>query len=346
MFTLITQGSFKSTGVGVNIPLPSSADYFVTFNETQAGTTQTPGRGFKFEWFGNPLMASDSAYEWFKTNATNAVNMNLVTSGGFTYVQSQPTAEAPFVGTAITNASPAVASGFSGLPYNNGDRVVLYNTIGMEIIGGMSFTVSSVSPTGFTLIGLPAAGFAAPATAVTARRVPLYNSMLPQFAYITAISQAAQGVVTLSIDPTNIFYVGQKLVFQIPSSYGMTQLNTNQLPGTQDLPVIVTAVNSATYQLTINVNTTNFTPFAFPASTGSPTTPLFATVAPAGSSTQFDPIAQTFTGYNFNLQPFRSSTFIPYMHLAAGAQSPAGSNNDVITWQAYKCEATQYGNGT
>ena len=340
--TLLVQGSFTSAGVPVNIPVPASADYFVTFNQTQAATTQATGRGIKFEWFGNPSMAANSAYETYKTNSSNALNYNLVTTGGFNYYTSYPQPEAPFVGSAITAATPAVASGFTGLPYNNGDRVVLYNTTGMAQIGGMSFTVSSVSTTGFTLLGLPAAGFAAAATAVTARRIFAYNQVLPEFMYVTAISQAAQAVVTVSCDPTNIIYVGQKLVFQIPSSFGMTQLNTSQEAGTQDLAAVVTAVNYAAYQFTINVNTTNFTAFAFPASTLSPTAPLFATVAPQGSSTQYNAALQTYTGYNFNLQPFRSSTEFPLMNLQAGAQSPAGSSGDTILWQAWKAPVTQY----
>lgn len=340
--TLLVQGSFVSAGVPVNIPVPAASDYFVTFNETQAATTQTPGRGVKFEWYSNPSMTSNSAYETLKSDGTNVLNMTKVSSGGFNYLTSYPQPEAPFVGTAITNASPAVASGFTGLPYNNGDRVVLYNTTGMEIIGGMSFTVSSTSSTGFTLLGLPAAGFSAAATAVTARRIYLYNQVLPEFMYVTAISQAAQAVVTVSVDPTNLVYVGQKLVFQIPKSFGMVELNTNNQPGTQDLPAVVTAVNAGAYQFTINVNTTGFTAFAFPASTLSPTAPAFATVAPAGSSTQYDPILQTYTGYNFNLQPFRSSQQFPLMNLQAGAQSPAGSTGDVIVWQSWKAPVTQY----
>lgn len=339
--TIFVQGSFKSTGVPVNIPLPQGADYFVTFNQTQAATTQSTGRGIKFEWFANPSMATNAAYETFKTNSTNALNYNLVTTGGFNYYAGYPQPEAPFTGTAITAASPAVASGFTGLPYNNGDRVVLYNTTGMEIIGGMQFSVSSVSTTGFTLLGLPAAGFASAATNVIARRISPFNQVLPEFMYVTAISQAAQAQVTTSTINTNVIYVGQKLVFQIPTSFGMTQLNSNSQPGTQDIPYVVTSIIDA-YNFTINVNTTGFTPFAFPASTLSPTAPLFATVAPAGSSTQYDPIAQTFTGYNFNLQPFRSAQEFPLMNLQAGAQSPAGSNNDIIVWQAWKAPVSQY----
>ena len=351
-FTLLTQGSFQSTGVGVNIELQSSADYFTAFNQTQAATTQATGRGFKFDWYGNPSMANNSAYEWFKTNSTNAVNMNLVTTGGFTYITSYPQPEAAFVGAAITAPSPAVASGLTSLPYSNGDRVVLYNTTGMAQIGGMAFTISSASSTGFTLTGLPAVGFAAPATAVTARRVAPFAAVIPSFLYVTAISQASSAQVTVSTASTTatggtgLIYVGQKLVFQIPSSFGMVQLDTNNLPGTQDLPVVVTSIVDA-YNFTININTTAFTAFAFPASTASPTSPLFATVAPAGSSTQFNPTLQTYTGYDINRSPFRSSISAqtPYMHLEAGAQSPAGSSGDIIVWQAWKAEATQYYSG-
>ena len=186
---------------------------------------------------------------------------------------------------------------------------------------------------------------AAAATAVKARRIYQYNQMLPEFMYVTAISQASQAVVTVSVDPTNLVYVGQKLVFQIPQSFGMTELTTAGSPGTQDLPAVVTAVNYAAYQFTINVNTSAYTPFAFPASTLSPTTPLFATVAPAGSSTQYIPSLQTFTGYDFTRQPFRSSQQFPLMNLQAGAQSPAGSSGDLIVWQAWKAPVTVYSPG-
>jgi hypothetical protein len=338
-FTIMTQGSFLSTGVPVNVNLPSSADYFKTINMTQLALTPTPGVGFMFEWYGNPSFASNSAIEWSKTSASNATNVSLITSGGFNYVPAYPAPGLPVIGTAITNASPAVVTMTN--TFNNGDRVVLYNTTGMLQIGGMEFTVSSVSGSGFTLLGLPAAGFATPATAVTARKVAPYNQMLPEFLYVTAITQAAQAVVTVSVDPTNVVYVGQKLTFQIPPDFGMVQLNNNMQP--QNLAATVTAVNAAAYQFTINVNTTNYTPFAFPASTASPTAPLFATVSPSGSSTQYNPVLQTFTGYNFNLQPFRSSLFLPYMQLLAGANSPAGVAGDTIVWQAWKDDSNFYG---
>jgi hypothetical protein len=86
------------------------------------------------------------------------------------------------------------------------------------------------------------------------------------------------------------------------------------------------------------VNTTGYTAFAFPLSSGSPTTQLFATVAPAGQSATFNPITNVTTGYDFTKVPFHSGLFIPYMLVPAGAASPGGSAADVIIWQAYKME--------
>jgi hypothetical protein len=333
-FTIYNQGSFLSTGVAKNIPVPSGADYFRVTNLTQMATTQATGRGVIFEWFSNPSFVTGGALEIKKTNNTDVLNGVMVATGGFTYVTAPPPPEAAYVGTDISNATPAVASGFGALPYVDGDNVVLYGTTGMLQIGGCVFTISTNIGTGFTLLGLAAAGFAAPATAVTARRVSPYAPVLPEFFYVSAISQAANAVVTVTQDPTRSVYVGQKLVFQIPSSFGMTEINGIQ--------ATVVAVNYGAYQFTINVNTTAFTAFAWPASTTSPTGPLFATVAPAGCTTQYSPALQTYTGYDFNKQPFRSSQFYPYMHLAAGAQSPAGSTGDTIVWEVGKMEAPEY----
>jgi hypothetical protein len=208
----------------------------------------------------------------------------------------------------------------------------LFNTTGMLQIAGMAFTISSVSGSQFTLLGLNASGFATAATAVTARKINKMMPVEPRFLYVTGITQATQGVVTVS--EAHNYVVGQKVEFSIPGSFGMVQLNNYYLP--QNAPPVITAVT--TYTFTINVNTTNFTAFAFPLSTQSPVAALFATVASAGQSTQFNPITGVQTGYNFQYVPFHSGNFVPYMYLPAGAQSPGGAANDVIVWQAYKME--------
>lgn len=329
-FTIVTQGSFTSTGVGVKVPLPSSADYFVVKNLTQLATTQATGRGVMFEWYGDGLVAADNAIEWKKTNSTDALNMVLATSGGFTYVTQSPVVEAQAANaiTAITAASPAVVTQTN--TYTDGDIVRLYSTTGMLQIGGMDFQISSSSGSGYTLTGLRASGFAAPGTAGFTRRISKNAAVDPQFLFVTEITKATSAVVRVSRDPTPYYAVGMKLRFSVPASFGMSEING--LTGT------ITALSAANYTMTVDIDSTAFTTFAFPASTSSPTAALFATVAPAGAQTSYDPTTQVQTGYNFTVQPFHSGNFTPYIFLSAGAQSPAGSTGDVIVWQAYKME--------
>jgi len=328
-FTIMTQGSFTSTGVGQKINLPSSADYFRVQNLTQLATTQATGRGVMFEWY-NGLTADDNAIKWSKTNSTSAMNLSLATSGGFTYVTTSPIVEPQAANaiTAITAAGPAVVSQTN--TYSEGDFLRIYNTTGMLQISGMIFQISSVSGSGYTLTGLDASGFAAPGTAGNTRRVSKYAAVEPEYLYITDISQAQQAVVTFSVDPSLFYVVGMKMYFSVPSSFGMAEMN--RLTGT------IVDVDSTNYQVTVDINSSAFTAFAFPASTASPTAQLWAVAAPAGAQTSYDPNTMVQTGYNFTLQPFHTGQFTPYMFLAAGAQSPAGSANDIIAWQAFKQE--------
>lgn len=322
-FTIKTGGSFVSTGAAQQINVPSSCDKFVVKNLTQLATTQATGRGVGFEFY-PATMAADSAIEEYKTNSTDALNKTVVTSGGFTYVQAAPQIGPAVVGTAITAANPAVVTMTN--TFSNGQRVRLYNTTGMLQIAGMDFTISSVSGSGFTLLGLDASGFAAPATAVTARVIPSVQPVEPEFLYITAISLAQEAVIETSVQ--HQYVVGQKIHLSVPSSFGMVEADQQQ--------VIITAVTA--YTITTDMDSSAFTAFAFPASSASPGAVLFATLAPAGQSTQVDPITGAQTGYNFTYAPFHTGQFVPYMLLAAGAQSPAGSSGDLIEWECEKYE--------
>lgn len=343
-FTILTQGSFTSTGAGVKIPVPSSADYFKVMNLTQLATTQATGRGFMFEWYGNGLVAPGAAIEWKKTDSTNAANMTLVTSGGFTYVTTSPVveAQAPNAITGITNANPAVVTQTN--TYSEGDFVRIYNTTGMAQIGGMVFQISSVSGSGYTLAGLPATssnGFAAAGTAGYTRRVSKFAAVDPEYLYITNISQATQAVVSTSVDPSAYYVVGAKIRLSVPSSFGMTQMDglTGKIVA---INAVAASSNIGAYNLTIDIDSSAFTAFAFPASSSSPTAPLFATLAPAGIKTEYNPVTGVQTGYEFQKNPFHTGQFTPYMYLAPGAQSPAGSSGDILVWQACKVEQTFY----
>lgn len=339
-FTIVTQGTFTQPATAVNqiVTLPSSIDYFKTINYTQMNLSGTVCVGG--EWFGGGISAQNDGIRWRK-GGSNIINMDLFStagaSNGFSYFTSYPDPQAALTGTTITNASPAVASVTN--TYSNGDQVVIYNSVGALMYSGMVFTISSVSGSNFTLLGLNTPGSAA--TAFTVRRVSPYPRVAPPFQFVTAITQATSAQVTTS--QINNFVVGQKLEFTIPGSFGMTQLNNFSQP--QSKPVIIQSIIDP-YNFTINVNTTGYTAFAFPTSASSPTAQLFATCAPAGQATTFNPITNVTTGYDFTKVPFRSGIFLPYMLLPAGANSPGGSAGDVIVYQGYKMEtATIGGNG-
>lgn len=329
-FTIIDGGTFTSDGAGKKINLPASADYMEVFNLTKLAAVN-PNAVTISRWYGQAFGAAASpAGGGVKTVKTTADLTSTYSSGGFTYVTVAPQIEAQAANaiTAITAANPAVVSQVNS--YSDGDIVYLYGTTGMLQIAGMPFQISSSSGAGYTLLGLNASGFAAPATAGYTRRVSKYAAVDPQFLYITAISKAAQAVVTLSVDPDPYYVVGNKLHFSVPSSFGMTQMD--QLTGT------IVDVDSATYSVTVDIDSSAFDTFAFPASSASPTARLFATVSPAGSQTSYDPNTGVQTGYEFIKTPFHTGQFTPYMYLAGGSNSPAGASNDVINWVAYKFE--------
>ncbi len=338
-FTIVTQGTYTqpATAVGQIIPLPSGCDYMKVTNLTQMQAA-SPTSCVGGEWFGGGLTSKNNGLRWRKAGSSAILIdqfSNSTATNGFTYVPTFPQPEAAVTGTTITNANPAVASATN--TYSNGDTVVIYNAVGMQQISGMTFTISSVSGSAFTLLGLNASGFSAGATSFQVRRVSAYTPVEPSFLYVTAVTQAAGAQVTVS--QANSVYLGQKLEFTVPGSFGMVQLNNFNQP--QSKPIVVTSIIDA-YNFTINIDTSNYTAFAFPASALSPTAQLFATIAPAGQSTQVNPITGVQTGYNFNQIPFHTGIFVPYMYLgvsAAGAStSIAGGNNDVIVWQCYKCE--------
>lgn len=344
-FTILDGGSFTSTGVGVKIPLPSSADYFRTWNVTQLATA-SPTAVVGGEWFGSKFgsgaSAANSGLRWKKAGSSAILIDSFSTStasDGFTYVTVNPyveTANASLI-TGITAANPAVVTQTN--TYSDGDYLRIYTTTGDLTIGGMVFQISSTSGSGYTLLGLANVsgnGLAAATSGVT-RRVSKFAAVDPEMLYITNISKASSAIVSTSVDPSAFYVVGMKVHFTVPSSFGMTEMS--QLTGT------ITAVNGASasgsigaYNLTVDIDSSAFTTFAFPASALSPTAALFATLSPAGTSTKFNPVTLVQTGYNFTKDPFHTGQFTPYMFLAGGASSPAGANADVINWMSYKLE--------
>lgn len=314
MGTVYVTGSFISKGVEEEINLPAGSDKFVVRNLTQEATTQTPGRGVKFEWFNNPSFAEGSQIVTSKAAGAAGLESVLATTGGFVYAKTEFFQGPAVTGTAITAATPAVVAMVN--TYSEGDVVALYGTTGMRQIAGMEFTISTVTGTAFTLAGLDSVGFSAPATAVIARKIAKQKSVAPFSNFITTITSGPQAVVTVS--KIHRYTVGQMLTFSVPTSFGMSEID-----GKTGRIVAVTD-----YTFTVDINSTPFSVFAFPEDSLVPVTQLFATVAPAGQRNE----------YNVTTVPFRTGNFVPHMVLPAGITSPAGSVDDVIVWESWKQE--------
>ncbi len=310
-FKEIASGSFTSDGTAKQIPLRSDFDFFETENHTQMATTQTTGRGVEFTW--RRGYADGSAAMISKEDTANTVTHEVITTGGFTRVdQSDQTlgvAKATS-GTDVTAAAPAVVT-VTGHGYSTGDRIRIYGTTSMLQIAGYDFTITRVDANSFQLTYLNASGFAAAATAGFVRKVPNNPIYSPATNRITGATATANMVVTLAV--THGLSVGQKLRLKGMEDFGMVEA--------EGLVGEITAVSTANNTVTLDIDSSGFTSFAFPTSAVAAAGVTPAHIVPFGDD------ASTLAGSVDNTAEI-------VMELGAGADGPAGSASDVIYWRA------------
>jgi hypothetical protein len=281
----LATGSFTSTGGAFNLNLPGEFDKFEIYNITDIGSA-VANTNVMYAQF-TSLMPAGSAILNKKTSgsATWQLTSMLAAGGlGFTPVfDSGSTAwsAANNTITGITAANPAAVAAtnttglIGGAAGTAGNSVIqIYNTTGMLQIAGIQFGIDTVvANTSFNLTWLNSAAFAAPATAGSFRIVPFDPRYYPRNRTITAITQAASAVITLSVP--HQFTVGQEVRILCPSQFGMTQIN-NQLG-------VITAVGTAAQNtITVNINSTAYNAFAFPTSAIAAAGTSFAQVVPVG----------------------------------------------------------------
>lgn len=306
-------GYYTSAGTSVNIPLRFDPDYFELLNYTQMATTQNPGRVVRSSWQRGFLDAH--ALTGTKTNSTSAMNEIIATSGGFTRINTAAQTQGAAVAfTAGTNAAPPVISAATtGLV--NGDTVRIINSATAPQVNGMDFTIGNISAgVSFELAYMVAPGSVFGAGSY--RKIYYDPIWAPRTRLITAITQASQAVVTMSV--THGYTVGMKVQFYVGAEFGMTQINS--------LIGKITAINTTTNTITVDIDTQAFTAFAWPAAAAYPFT--FAQVVPVGeipTITSGVTVNQAFIGMNIG-------------------SAVAGSANDVMYWRAWK--SFEYNAGT
>ena len=273
-------GTFTSDGATKNISLPSGYNSFELVNITDIGSSAANTNVMRAQ--GTSSMSAGSAYYNPKTSgaATNALEVST-TTGGFTFISdSASLLNGPLVatsGTDINRANPAVVStGTTTNLVSNVSVVRLINNVGMLQVSGMDFTVGTViASTSFQLRYLDNSGFAADSTSGSYRIVNAADRYYPKARFITAITQAASAVITMSV--IHGYTVGQTVRIVVPSAFGMTEING--LLGT------ITAVTTgATNTITVNIDSTGFTAFAFPTSATAAAGVTFAQVISVGEA--------------------------------------------------------------
>ena len=321
--TIIQQGRFTSAGSAVTLNLRAGTDWMKVYNTTVATNAQTTAVGVEFYWqAGFPQAA---AWE-YKKAGSGVAGANLVTyntTGGFTVVDSSlsPYGTVNATVTAVSSATiPVVSnSGTNGLVAG---QVVRLNTIaGAQQIGGMDFTVgyNTLTTGTFSLDYMSQIAAGTTGNWMLVKFDPLYY---PRRRSITKISQATQAVVTLSV--THGYKVGQLVRMVVPAVFGMTEMD-----GLQATIVAINTTTTTGNTITIDVDSSAFTAFAFPVTAVYPFTP--ALVVPMGEDTA----EALLMGQDILSDATVNQGYIG-MQLAAGANSPAGVTSDIIYWVAGK----------
>ena len=322
--TLTQQGRFTSTGAAVELAIRSDVDWMWVYNETILNDAALGAdRGAMFYWARGMTNGRGIEYRKLGTVANDPLTtVQLAANSGFFLVDSTGNPVGSAVAeTGITNATqPVISTGDTG-QLVTGSIVRLAGDTNVPNICGFDFEVDTVNAnTDFRMrYALQSAPGAVGAGDGTYRHIEFDPIYYPRNRYIVNITQAASAVVTFSV--THGYTVGQDISFRLPSEFGMTELDG--LTGT------VTAVSTANNTVTVDIDSSAFTAFTFPAVADVPFT--WAQAVPVGIDTG------TALSNNVDiLGDATNNTGFLGMRLMGGNNSPAGANNDVVYWTAGK----------
>lgn len=308
--TIIQQGRFTSDGTAKTLNLRADVDWIEVFNTTVAANdTQTTAIGVQYYW--QKGMAAGSAWEYKKSDAANAAQLStIITSNGFTpagsFVQGTP-----ITGTTITKASPPVCTA-AGHGFSNGDTVVFSNLTEMPQLAQIYFTIANVTANTFELkyMDTNTANFTAE-TSFEVSKITGFPEWRQAYGAILGITAGPTTTIQLADDSYG-FEVDNVVRLIVPSVLGMSQINAQQAK--------VLSVDSANNTITVDIDSSTYSPFVFPAASAVPFT--FGQVQSVGTVSSNSSIDATKNISTLSLT------------LGAGADAPAGQIGDVIYWRA------------
>lgn len=259
-YQIIEGGYFTSDAtLQHDVVISAQPDFFWIRNRTAWGDDAAET---SVESWWRKGMASDAAQTTDQAVTTGILSSEAVTSGGFTFIDSaNPPSYAALATTAITgSAGTFIVTMANTGSIAVGDYVRLYATTGELQIAGYTFQVTAVTANVSITLGYMASSgitFAADATAGQVTKF-IPNRMYPRWNYIANISKASQAVV--SFTAKNDFTPGEIVSFRVSSAFGMDEINNKEVR-------VLSVTNSSTVSsITIDLNTSGYTTFAFPTS--------------------------------------------------------------------------------
>lgn len=353
-FSFIADGYYTSNATSQNIALSDEPTFFTVTDTTLWGANSdgsyTAAANVNSSW--NQALAA-GAYLQIGQAAVTVGDASLYatqgSSGGFTFVDStNPPTFTKEALTAINDSTFVVSTSATNI--NVGDTVRLINVAGMQQFSGPTlYGVTAVSSGTSITLGYAAsaktAGMQSVSAGTTGYLQKVYaGQFYPNALPVLYVTQAAQAVVYFA--RPNPYTPGELVDFSIPTAYGMTQLsNLTGAAGSGALSSnpsgaarVLSVTNSSTVSsITIDVNTTGFTAFTYPATAsfalgGSPAfcTPAGSGVVPYNGSAT---IPQSPPGTN--LQDAFDNLNQYYMNLGANV---VGASASVMYWQAWKSD--------
>lgn len=259
-YQVIDGGSFTSDStLAKQLPLSDRPDLFWLRNRTAWGDDAAETSVESWWRYG---MAQAAAQTTDQAVTTGILSSEAVTTGGFTFIDTAnpPTfAALATSGTDVDKTTYVVTMASTG-NIAVGDWVRLYATTAMLQIAGYSFQVTAVTANTSITLGYMASGGQVMAADATAGFVQKYipNRMYPRYSYIANITAATQAVV--SFTGKNDYTPGELLSFRVSSDFGMEQMNNVQAR-------VLSVTNSSTVSsVTLDLDSSGFTAFAFPTS--------------------------------------------------------------------------------
>lgn len=332
VFTGTNQGKFTSTGANKILNIRSDVDWINVYNYT-AATQAAADLGFQYYFQRGMAQGTGIIYTKLGAVANDPLTAGVLAApNGFYLIDTSVNVPGASVAlTAVSNAATPVVSTASttGLSLTGGQIVRLFNIVGGRQLNGLDFTTgTTVLNTSFELAYMvQVAAAAAPGASAAYRIIPYNPIYYPRARYISNITATSPAVVKLTV--THGYKVGQVVRFIVPSvagsavSYGMTEMD--------NLQGSILAIDLANNTITVDIDASGFTAFAFPTD---------ALAASGFTPAQVVPIGQnTAESIDLGVDILSDATVneaLVGIQLIAGANSPAGQAADVIYWVAGK----------